>query len=288
MTSNKLTSSGFEKIYLFLSPYSKYFKYSVYLLLALNVVLFLREEWEASRYVFGDHVRLEEIIRAFAASIDTLAWLLLLLLFELETYQIPDDKLTPKIALAIHTFRMVCYGVIVYAFYGYLTKALNMDVFHAFESANVCGLVDQKYAVMTSLDKYTPLTLENCISFVGHQSFINENSSIIATSLKFNKALWLIWLDVINSSTWILVVVNLEFDIRMTAKQVSRNWLVRASHISKGVLYFILVSAAVYWGFEDDFLPFWDAMLWIIAFMFIELNLFEWQQELEEENAKSS
>ena len=55
------------------------------------------------------------------------------------------------------------------------------------------------------------------------------------------------------------------------------------STISKLILYSLLFLAAIYWGFEGDFVDFWDAFLWLVAFVFIELNVFEWhQEELEE------
>ena len=43
--------------------------------------------------------------------------------------------------------------------------------------------------------------------------------------------------------------------------------------ILKTILYLILFSAAAFWGFKGDFLDFWDAFLWLVAFFFIELNL---------------
>ena len=59
-----------------------------------------------------------------------------------------------------------------------------------------------------------------------------------------------------------------------------------ALHVStfmKFILYSTLLFAAVYWGVKGDFLDFWDAFLWLVAFVFIELNVFEWRaEELEE------
>ena len=31
------------------------------------------------------------------------------------------------------------------------------------------------------------------------------------------------------------------------------------------------------------FLDFWDAFLWLVAFVFIELNVFQWREEREEQ-----
>ena len=53
----------------------------------------------------------------------------------------------------------------------------------------------------------------------------------------------------------------------------------------KGLLYFILFAAAVYWGFEDDFLDFWDAVLWLFAFFVIERNVVSWRQEADVDRA---
>ena len=52
-----------------------------------------------------------------------------------------------------------------------------------------------------------------------------------------------------------------------------------ASNVSKFVLYSLLLLAAIYWGFKGDFVDFWDAFLWLVAFVFIELNVFEWREE---------
>ncbi|NNJ64531.1 MAG: hypothetical protein HKP16_03120, partial [Xanthomonadales bacterium] len=51
----------------------------------------------------------------------------------------------------------------------------------------------------------------------------------------------------------------------------------------KGFFYAVLLFCAIYWGFEGDFLDFWDAFLWLVAFIFIEMNIFQWHEETEEQ-----
>jgi hypothetical protein len=51
----------------------------------------------------------------------------------------------------------------------------------------------------------------------------------------------------------------------------------------KLALYGVLFVAAAYWGVAGDFLDFWDAALWLFAFIFIELNVFEWQYETSQQ-----
>ena len=60
---------------------------------------------------------------------------------------------------------------------------------------------------------------------------------------------------------------------------------VSISQLIKVVLYAILFAAAVYWGLLGDFLDFWDAFLWLVAFVFIEMNIFQWQAETNAETS---
>jgi hypothetical protein len=54
---------------------------------------------------------------------------------------------------------------------------------------------------------------------------------------------------------------------------------VAINKVIKAILYSLLFCAAIYWWLEGDFLDFWDAFLWLFAFIFIELNVFDWQAE---------
>ena len=42
----------------------------------------------------------------------------------------------------------------------------------------------------------------------------------------------------------------------------------------KGVLYSTLLVNAIIWAFYGAFIDFWDAFLWIVAFVIIDLNVF--------------
>ena len=53
-------------------------KYLVYVLLSFNIYLFLQEELGALEHTFVDSFELGDIIQAFAATIDTAAWVILL------------------------------------------------------------------------------------------------------------------------------------------------------------------------------------------------------------------
>ena len=77
----------------------------------------------------------------------------------------------------------------------------------------------------------------------------------------------------------------LEIDVRLQEANKLEGRILRISSASKIVLYTLLLFAAIYWGVKGDFVDFWDAFLWLVAFVFIELNVFEWRQESLEQQA---
>ncbi|MFQ5546805.1 MAG: hypothetical protein ACE5FV_00825 [Woeseia sp.] len=263
------------------------FKYTVYALLTINVYLFFAEEWAAAAYRFVDGVALEDVIEGFAASIDTAAWVILLLMFELETYVLDDDKFTTTTTWLLHGLRAICYAFIVYAFYGYLSKLVFL--FGAASLAgvsNLCDLVSGEWAYTVTLDEYVALTDANCISMSSASSFYRlPGMSAVVDPQGLVDIVRLAWTDVINSAVWLLVVLVLEIDVRLQEANRLEGTFLRVSNASKFVLYATLLLAAIYWGIKGDFVDFWDAFLWLVAFVFIELNVFEWRQESLEQQA---
>ncbi|NJN61715.1 MAG: hypothetical protein HC795_09480, partial [Coleofasciculaceae cyanobacterium RL_1_1] len=64
--------------------------------------------------------------------------------------------------------------------------------------------------------------------------------------------------------------------------------VLKISNCAKFVIYSVLFLAAVYWGFKGDFVDFWDAFLWLVAFIFIELNVFNWREETKRDLAAAA
>ena len=211
------------------------FKYIVYALLAMNIYWFYAAEGLAAKVQFPNGFGIGVMIEAYAATIDTAAWVVLLLMFELETYVLEDEHFTRAVAWSLHSLRAICYAFIVYAFYGYIAHLLALD---------------------------------------GTQGIEGQENTIV-----------LAWLDVINSAVWLLVVIVLEIDVRLQERNRYEGAALYVSNAIKVVLYALLLLAAIYWGMNGDFVDFWDAFLWLVAFAFIELNVFEWRQESHEQAA---
>jgi len=264
------------------------FKYIVYALLTFNIYLFFQEEWLATEQTFSQGIVFSDLISGFAATIDTAAWVLLLLLFELETSVLDDRVLRQaRVKYGFMAIRAVSYSFILYAFYGYFDKMLLTYVISPFalEGAvdNLCALVGQGYASIITIDEYPLLDAQSCVALLDHDLYRLNGQQVIGTLQDWQAVQWLAWVDVINSITWIAVVVVLEVNVWLQLQGRFQGPVVTVSIIIKAVFYSVLFTAAAYWGVLGDFLDFWDAFMWLVAFVFIEMNLFRWQAEASSE-----
>jgi hypothetical protein len=263
------------------------FKYSVYALLAFNIYAFWSEEVLAAAMLHPGGISLAELIGSFPATIDTAAWVVLLLMFELETYVLEDRHYNRAVTLSLHAVRIFCYAFIVYALYGYVVKLLlHYDVVPMAGLSDLCSLAADGWSYAIDLDDFSAITAANCGSFSTANSFLRfESMPAVVDAAGLADIRILAWVDVINAAIWLLVVVVLEVDVRLQERDRLKGEALRISNAVKFVLYGMLLLAAIYWGIKGDFIDFWDAFLWLVAFVLIELNVFEWRHEANESAA---
>lgn len=255
-------------------------KYLTYLALSVNIVLFLQEELATVAASFRGDIDFLGVIQRFSATLDTAAWVVLLLLFELETAVIPDDRLMGPTRWVIHGVRLLCGVAICAAFVGYwgewtaLWNAVPL-------SQPACALLDEDWSVLVNFDNFVALSRDNCAALGSDALQLTGLDGIIATPDALEGARYMALTDVINAGAWILVVVVLEVEVRLLGSEHALpHRLKPLINGLKFLLYAVLAIAAVYWGVDGEFLDFWDAALWLFAFVFIEMNVFEWQREL--------
>lgn len=261
----------------------KFAKYLVYALLSFNIYLFLQEELLALSFTFADGIELGQIIQAFSATIDTAAWVVLLLMFELETAALDDENIHGAVKWGLHGLRGICYIALLYAFTGYYQELVALYQVVPLGLTDACSLVGGDYSVLLDLDDYVALDAVNCAT-LGEQVYTVAGFDILADSETLRSAQILAWVDVINAADWILVVIVLEVEVRLQLRGDLSDQVMNATKVIKLILYSILFLCAGYWGYAGDFLDFWDASLWLFAFIFIELNVFEWQYETDREH----
>ncbi|WP_242110433.1 hypothetical protein [Luteimonas aquatica] len=90
------------------------------------------------------------------------------------------------------------------------------------------------------------------------------------------------WLDFGNALTWLGVVAMLELEVRIPPRRLLlhalRRWIAIALYLTlAGFLFAWLVLGATEGG-AAVWLDAWDALLWLVAFVVIELNVFGFRQ----------
>jgi hypothetical protein len=263
------------------------FKYSIYTLLTINVFVFFGEEWLAARLEYPQGISGGEIFKAYAATIDTAAWIVLLLMFELETYVLEDRHFTRAVRVSLHTLRAVCYLFIISAFYGYVVDALYVFQTSPLDGVtDLCTLVGQNWSYATTFGEYVEIVASNCASFSNLDAFVRfDGVAAVVDEPGLAGIQFLAMVDVVNAGVWLLVVLLLEADVRLQENNSFEGIAFYLSTVAKIILYSILALAVVAWMITGDFVDWWDAFLWLVAFVFIELNVFEWRQESHEEAA---
>lgn len=254
------------------------FKYAIYALLAVNAGAFFFENLKSVAFVYADGLKPGDYIVAYADAIDTVAWLLLLILLELETFVIPDEKIKGWTDGAISVASFACWAAILYALYGYIGAVGEPYSFHPYAGAAPCSLPDAGASVATGLDNYAPLGAENCKTLsVG--AFFSADLNAYATKADVSVMKRLIWTDVLNASIWVVIVVILELEIYLKSSKTFGTKFFFAYKSFKLLLYGVLMVNVVYWWALGDPLDAWDAFLWLVAFFFIEMNMIAWQEE---------
>jgi hypothetical protein len=257
------------------------FKYSVFALLGFNAVQYFLQDYAASQQVFGAELQWSQVVEAYAVTIDTLSWIMLLFMFDLETSVLSRDVLKkPEITWIIGGIKALCYGFIVYALYGYIIRLLGILAFEPSEILDLCAHLSDDLVFMNSLDLFSTVDTENCASLVsGDTLYRDPAKNRIADINTLSASQDLALTDVINASTWILIVIILEADDWIKSRFETDIRLAVVLNFAKVTLYSFLLGCAIFWGFSGVFLDFWDAFLWIVAFAFIELNVFDYRDK---------
>ena len=259
------------------------FKYALYAFLTVNVYLFFAEEFAASAVQFPDGVKLADVMVAYVATIDTAAWVVLLLMFELETYVLEDRHFTKPVTWTLQGLRIVCYAFIFSAFFDYVNSlTFVQSVSPLLGVTDLCTLVGDQWSYAVDLDEYVDVTAANCASLSSGTAFVQFSELRAAVDSHGHKAIVaLAWVDVINAAVWLIIVLVLEIDVRLQEKNRFEGAALRISNLSKFVLYSTLILALIYWAINGDFVDWWDSFLWLAAFFFIELNVVEWRNETQ-------
>lgn len=256
-------------------------KWSVYGILVFNGIIYVLDDIGAYQSSIGSDANFADILETFATSIDTIAWLGLIFLLELETWLLSDEVLDSWVGKLLFTLRVFCYASIAYAAYGYMAEAGdNYKVTVREDVQHLCDVAGQGLYLQTDSIDYTKIEQTNCSEMsVGAPFFKIDNKVSLIDAPTLQRVQRMEWINVVNAFVWLIVVLLIEAEVRLQWNdQYGTRWL-QGVQQSKTFFYVILWGCAFAWLHFDYHLYGFDAIVWIAGFWAIELNLADWEQE---------
>lgn len=256
-------------------------KWTVYSALVINFFIYLYDDIVAFRSALPDDAPWSDVLEQFSTTIDMAAWLGLVFLFELETYQLPDEKFKDWVPAAFIAARMVCYLSIGYAAYGYTAGML--DYYKAQPEpglTSLCQVADQGRYFQQDVVRYAEITAESCGGLSTDSRFfrIPEEVALMDRGvMEHNRVMR--WVDVINAFVWLIVVFLIEVEVWLQSADRFGSRALPVTRATKTFFYLVLIGNAIAYLLGGYPIYTWDCFLWIFGFWAIELNLAEWERD---------
>lgn len=263
-------------------------KWSVYALVIINFGFYIRNDWVIAGHTLYAGSSLLEVSRAFATTIDESAWIILLLLFELETYLLSDEPLSRTKTLLMQGVRVVCYISLAHTLYAYGVYLTEIYASVPVEGVtNLCQLIEKDLSYAFNL-AYSDINSSNCASLSSANQFFYVDPPTFfivedAAGLAIEKEL--AWIDMFEAIIWLLILLSIEVAVWLQDRNVGQGIIFKGLGIAKLCLYSLLWAAAGYWIYRGHYMFAWDEFVWIAGFVAIEMNIVEWRDEINDAEA---
>jgi hypothetical protein len=260
------------------------FKWTVYSLLTLNFALYFYDDWVRAAHTISETSNFESVLSAFATSLAVLAWIVLLLMLELETYLLEDEQFSPRVEKTLHSVRAVCVIAIGYTIFAFGEYVVNITPTKpvAEETPTLCALAGRELSFTSNL-AYIEITAETCQALSADERFYwVDGTEVVTDASGLVLERWLAWGDLIEIATWIIILVSIEVVVRMQDRGITHGFWMVSLNRAKTSGYLILTSLGLWWGYLGHWLYLWDTVLWIGGFIAIEGNLRDWRNAIKE------
>ncbi len=259
-------------------------KWTVYILLLGNFYMYIMEDMHRAAHSLEANATLLEWMEKYSTSIDFFAWIVLIGLFELETYTLEDHHFTPVVDRIMAGMRICCYFFVFHTLYAYTTSTWN--IYNEVEPADVtsvCEVADNDISFVSNL-RYTEVTADNCSELSNDSRLYLLDDGLVITdrkNLKLERVL--AWMDQVEVMCWLTIMLLIELLIRLQNRGITEGRVIEISNRVKIALYSTIMMLGLYWAWLDHLLYLWDEFLWIGGFAAIEMNVADWREELQQE-----
>lgn len=264
-------------------------KWAIYSLLIVNFGFYVMEDLNRAIHTLREGDEAFKLTKEFATSIDTVAWLVLLMMFELETYVLEDEQWSGFTAFLVYATRLACYVMIVHTVVAFSVSANEYSETRVVEGVtNLCQMTDDRVSYVYNL-KYTEVTEETCATLSDETTYywLGDNP-LVVTAAGLKRELHLVWSDLAEAIAWLVIIFAIELVVFLQNRDVTGGLIMVTANGLKLLCYLILVGLTVYWAVLGHFLYTWDSLLWVAGFVFIESNMHLWRDEIRAEHPGSA
>ena len=260
-------------------------KLVIYVLLLINFVLYIIDDIRIASYTLQEDASFLDWTQSFATTIDESAWLILLFLFELETYMLSDEAWSKSLFTRFMYFvRALCYLFLMHSVYAFSVIYYDlMNVQQLQNITNLCELVPLDMTFVRNLS-YTTIDSLNCHELSNQSVFYFTEPNLVVSDmsgLQLERNLALV--DLLEILVWLLILFTIEAMVWLQDRAITQGKLISLIKVSKYFLYGMLWSMAAYWTYLGHYYFAWDEAVWIIGFISIEMNVSQWKEEIERE-----
>ena len=260
-------------------------KLVIYILLLINFVLYIIDDIRIASYTLQEDASFLDWTQSFATTIDESAWLILLFLFELETYMLSDEAWSKSLFTRFMYFiRACCYIFLMHSVYAFSVIYYDLlNVQQLQNITNLCELIPLDMTFVRNLS-YTTIDSLNCRELSNQSVFYFTEPNLVVSDmsgLQLERNLALV--DLLEILVWLLILFSIEAMVWLQDRAITQGKLISLIKVSKYFLYGMLWSMAAYWTYLGHYYFAWDEAVWIVGFISIEMNVSQWKEEIERE-----
>lgn len=258
-------------------------KWVVYSFLIVNFAYYIYEDTHRALHVLTEASTFAKVAEQYATSLAVLAWLLLIAMFELETYTLEEKQWTRRVERVVHGVRIVTYLMIAHTVFAFVDGVLEYVELRPVEGVtDLCQMTDRDVSFVYNLE-YTAVTESSCAGLTDERElfWVGETEDPIVSTLSgWQLEKQLAWSDLIEIITWLIIIALIELVVRLQGRGITGGRLIDNSKRIKLGLYAVLFVLSVWWTSLGHWIYAWDTFVWIAGFAAIEMNVSEWRKEI--------
>ncbi len=264
------------------------FKYIVY-----ATLMYLMSSYTHEEIVYfldhGNPLTVSEFIAYFPSTLQSVGWILLVAFFEIETYSLDEEASNRTVKLLLLA-RVIAYSMVIAALYLNFTSlawslAVGQDLL---EEVSMCEIAELEEYVWYSFNWFNlPVNTENCALMGQGENWYQTDARVFTDQVGMERQIFLSRVDIVEISTWLTIACCFELKTQLLERELSHSILLKLTSYLLVLLYAVLFLIIVYWASIGVYKWAFDEFVWIFGFYLIDLNLDEWEDELNENEAKA-